>query len=55
HAIGWQRPDPFARLEWNDETVFGPAPIWGDWRVGPGVTGAEMAVLERAETVLRSR
>lgn len=55
HAIGWQRPDPFARLDWNDETVFGPAPIWGDWRDGLGIAAAETVVLERAETVLRRR
>lgn len=55
HSTGWTHPQPFERLVWNDDTIFGPAPIWGDWRDGPGVGPAEQAVLERAEKVLRQR
>ena len=55
HVIRWHRPDGFERLVWDDETVFGAAANWGDWRDGPGVDGAACRVLEPAEALLRRR
>lgn len=49
HAIGWRRPEPFQRLRWDLEAVFGAAPTWGDWRDSPGVDPAMRRVIERAE------
>ena len=55
HAIGWRRPQPFERLVWNLDAVFGPAPTWGRWRDGPNVTADIAAVLARVETVVTRR
>jgi Ser/Thr protein kinase RdoA (MazF antagonist) len=55
HAIAWRRPEPFERLTWDVDAVFGPRPTWGDWRDGPGVTPAIRAVLEDCEAMLRAR
>ncbi len=55
HAIGWAQPQPFERLTWDVEAVFGPAPTWGNWRDAPEVTGAVRAVLEQVEAMIRTR
>ena len=55
HVTGWRLPDRFERLVWDDETVFGPSPNWGDWRDGPGTVGRVRDILEAAETLVRER
>jgi Ser/Thr protein kinase RdoA (MazF antagonist) len=55
HAIGWSRPAGFERPVWTAETILAPGGLWGDWRKGPGVGGAERAVLQRLEQVLIER
>jgi Ser/Thr protein kinase RdoA (MazF antagonist) len=55
HSIGWRRPEPFERLTWDIDAVFGPAPTWGNWRDAPGVTPAIRSVLEEAEATIRAR
>ena len=55
HAMRWQRPEPFERLIWNVESVFGAAATWGDWRDAPHVTPERRAVLERVERVVTER
>lgn len=55
HAAAWRRPAGFERLLWDETAVFGPNPIWGDWRDGPRVDHAIRAVLERVETTLQHR
>ncbi|MFV0474131.1 MAG: phosphotransferase enzyme family protein [Pikeienuella sp.] len=55
HALGWRKPDPFERLTWDVDTVFGETPNWGDWRAAPGVTEEVRPVLERVEATIRSR
>lgn len=55
HAIHWRRPEPFERLKWDLDAVFGAAPIWGDWRDGPNMSAPIRAVLERVEATLRRR
>ena len=55
HAISWVKPEPFERLVWNDETVFGPDPTWGDWRDAPALDVDARTSLEAAETLVRAR
>lgn len=55
HSMTWARPQPFERLTWDENAVFGARPTWGDWRDGPNVTAAVRAVLERVETTVRDR
>ena len=55
HSIGWQRPEPFERLTWNLETVFGDDPTWGHWRDAPNVTPEIEAILARVEETVKNR
>ncbi len=55
HSINWVRPQPFERLTWNLDTVFGANPTWGDWRAAPNVTVPIRCVLERVEEVVKRR
>lgn len=55
HSIGWARPEPFERLVWNLDTVFGAAPTWGDWRDAPNLGAADRAVLKDVEVAITSR
>ena len=49
HVLNWQRPEPFERLTWDANAVFGPMPTWGDWRNGPHVDTHIRKVLEQVE------
>lgn len=55
HTISWPRPQPFERLTWNLDTVFGPDPTWGDWRQAPNVTAEIAIVLEQVESTVKAR
>lgn len=55
HSIGWKRPQPFERLTWNLDTVFGTDPTWGHWRDAPNVTPEVEAVLARVEDTVKAR
>lgn len=55
HSIGWKRPQPFERLTWNLETVFGANPTWGNWRDAPNVTPEIEAILTRVEDTVKAR
>lgn len=55
HSRQWRRPDGFLRPAWDINAIFGPRPRWGNWRRAPNVTPDIIAVLERAETLLRRR
>ena len=55
HVLGWQKPNGFERLTWDEDTVFGPAPTWGNWRDAPEVTSQVRAVLEEVETTICAR
>ena len=55
HAIQWMKPEPFERLVWNLETVFGNDPTWGNWRDAPNVTPEIREVLERVESTVTRR
>lgn len=53
HAQSW--PQPPDRLRWDDSTIFGNDPIWGDWREAPNVSSSVRSILERTEDVVRRR
>ena len=55
HAISWDKPEPFERLIWDVDAVFGASPTWGNWRDAPEVTEDVCDVLERVETTIRER
>ncbi len=55
HAISWDKPEPFERLTWDVDAVFGAYPTWGNWRDAPEVTEDVCDVLERVETTIRER
>lgn len=55
HTRGWKQPPGFTRKTWNFATTVGPAPHWGDWRHGLGLTTEGRAILENVASVLRQR
>ena len=55
HSIGWSRPEPFERLTWDLDAVFGKDAHWGNWRDAPNVTPDIREVLEQAEATVRAR
>lgn len=55
HAISWDKPQPFERLTWDVDAVFGDTPTWGNWRDAPEVTEDIRLVLEQVETTIRNR
>ena len=55
HSMRWRRPEPFERLVWDLDTIFGPQATWGDWRAAPNVTPQIRALLERTEQAVRAR
>jgi len=55
HSIGWERPQPFERLVWDLDAIFGPDATWGNWRDAPNVTPEIRALLERVEETVRRR
>lgn len=55
HAMNWNKPEPFERLTWDIDAVFGAAPTWGDWRDAPEVTEETRKVLEVVEATIRTR
>ena len=54
-SIGWQKPEPFERLIWNVDTIFGSDATWGNWRDAPNVTREIKDILERVEATVRGR
>ncbi|MEX0503114.1 phosphotransferase enzyme family protein [Alphaproteobacteria bacterium LSUCC0719] len=55
HSMSWTRPDPFERLVWDDEAVFGPAANWGNWRDAPALDADAAATIDAAEMLVRAR
>lgn len=55
HSIAWQKPQPFERLTWDIEAIYGAAATWGDWRQGPNLSSQDKAVLEEVEATVRKR
>jgi len=48
HARNWRFPPGFTRFRWDLETILGPRARWGNWRLAPGLTDADLAVIQRA-------
>ena len=55
HSMSWKRGREFERLVWDEEHIFHPHAVWGDWREAPGVGAPEKEILERQEKTLRRR
>ena len=55
HSIDWARPEPFERLTWDLDAVFGATPTWGRWRDAPNVTPAIETLLTRVEDAVKHR
>ncbi len=55
HSIAWQKPEPFERLVWDLDAVFGKNANWGDWRDAPNVTPEISEVLEKVESKVIER
>ena len=55
HSIDWERPEPFERLVWDLDTVFGKEATWGNWRDGPNIGQQTREVLEHVEATVIER
>ena len=55
HSLAWKQPQPFERLAWDLDAVYGPQATWGDWRAAPKVTADVRAILELVEATVRQR
>lgn len=55
HSMAWEKPQPFERLVWDLEAIYGAQATWGDWRQGPNVTPEILEVLEAVERTVRRR
>jgi len=55
HVLDWPKPEPFERLTWDVDAVFGKTPTWGDWRDAPEVDADVRPVLEKVEATIRTR
>jgi len=55
HSVSWPRPESFERPTWDLETIFGPAPTWGDWRDAPHMTAGIKKTLQHAEDTITRR
>ncbi|WP_396927467.1 phosphotransferase enzyme family protein [Mycolicibacterium sp.] len=48
HARNWTFPQEFTRFRWDLETILGPDARWGNWRLAPGLTDDDRALIQRA-------
>ncbi len=55
HAQRWTPLPTFQRKTWDWDAMFGPRPLWGDWRAGVGLDAASTALLGRAIDLIRHR
>lgn len=56
HAQQWVPEQPLVRHTWDlDAMFFGPAPLWGRWEDGVGVSGRRARTLEKLAAHLQSR
>ena len=51
----WPRPPGFTRPHWNLQSIFGAAPLWGDWRDLPGLDAQGLGLLTRLQNALTER
>ncbi len=55
HVRQWQMPEGFVRKHWNFQTLIGDTPHWGDWRLAPGLSASDIALLEEVQEHIRQR
>lgn len=55
HARSWVKPEGFERKHWCFETLLGSTPHWGNWRQGPGLDAADIALLEQVQALIERR
>ncbi|HEX4765618.1 MAG TPA: phosphotransferase [Lichenihabitans sp.] len=55
HTERWTPPERFRRKTWDFDAMFGPRPLWGDWRAGVGLDAAGRALLGRALDLIGAR
>ncbi len=55
HAQRWTPPETFRRKTWDFDAMFGPSPLWGDWRAGVGLDAGGRALIGRALDLIRAR
>ncbi|MDE0307327.1 MAG: phosphotransferase [Albidovulum sp.] len=55
HSISWKRPEPFERLTWDLDAIFGSDPTWGYWRDAPNVTPEISKLLQKLESTVVDR
>ena len=55
HSRSWDRPASFVRFSWDFDSCIGARPRWGRWQDGIGVGAGELAILGRAEALMRER
>jgi Ser/Thr protein kinase RdoA (MazF antagonist) len=55
HAEQWDRPEWFTRTKWDLNGILGMGAPWGQWADGPGLDGAGTALLQRADSRVRTR
>jgi Ser/Thr protein kinase RdoA (MazF antagonist) len=55
HAMGWRRPPEFIRHSWTATTILDDDLNWGRWQDGVGIDAEALALLSRAEGVVRAR
>ena len=55
HSESWPRGPDFERLHWDFAHMLGDRPYWGDWRAGPALDPARLALLERLAEVIGRR
>ena len=55
HAQRWTPPRSFRRKTWDWDAMFGPQPLWGDWRAGVGLDAGSTALLGRAIELIGRR
>jgi Ser/Thr protein kinase RdoA (MazF antagonist) len=48
HARNWTFPPEFTRFRWDLDTILGPDARWGNWRLAPGLTDDDRALIQRA-------
>lgn len=55
HTRRWTPPAVFRRKTWDFDAMFGPSPLWGDWRAGVGLDAPGRALIGRSLDLIRAR
>lgn len=55
HSRNWTPPESFTRKRWDVETILGPQPHWGHWKLAQGLDPKGEALLTRATDALATK